>query len=278
MLKLGVAVAEQVPDGTPALFQGKIPDAAKWAAELGYDALEVHVQKPGLVDAAVWKQACEQNGIQVAALASGSAYLMEGISLSHPDPEKRRLAVERMKEHIGLAQQLGAIATIGVLKGLASQCESREAFLSNYRDSLEQCIPYAEERGVVIAMECVNRMESDMFNTIAECARFARSFHSKAFRIYIDTYHLDLEESNIPEAIRGAADMIAYAQISDRNRRYPDGKHCDMRLMTDTLKELDYRGYLSLECRPEPSAQEAARQGLAFMRSLLREQSYADNK
>lgn len=278
MLKLGVAVTEEAPAGTPALFQGKFSDAAKWAAELGYDALEVHVQKPRLVDIATWKQACEQNGVQVAALASGSAYLVEGISLSHPESEKRRLAVERMKEHIDLAQQLGAIATIGVLKGLASQCGSRETFLSNYRDSLEQCIPYAEERGVVIAMECVNRKESDTFNTIAECAQFARSFHSKAFKIYIDTYHMDLEESNIPEAIRGAADMIVYAQISDRNRRYPDGKHCNIRLMTDTLKELNYQGYLSLECQPEPSAQEAARQGLAFMQNLLRETSYAENK
>ena len=269
MIGLGVAVAESVPEGTPVLFQGDFSEIIPKVAEIGYDAVEVHVQYPDQVNVEAWKETCEKYGIQVASLASGSAYLAEGISLTHRDPEKRRLAVERMKGHIRLAQKLGALATIEVLKGFASECGSKEEFVENYRESLEECIPYAEERGVTIAMECVNRKESDTFNTIAQCADFVRSFHSDALRIYIDTYHMDLEETDIPSAIRGAADMIAYAQISDRNRHYPDGQHCDMRLTTDTLKEIGYQGYLSLECRPEPTGEDAARKGLAFMKSLL---------
>ncbi len=269
MIGLGVAVAESVPAGTPVLFQGEFSKIIPKVAEIGYDAVEVHVQYPDLVNVEEWKRVCEKYQVWVASLASGSAYLAEGISLSHRDPEKRRLAVERMKGHIRLAQKLGALATIGVLKGFASECGSWEEFEANYRESLEECVAYAQERGVIIAMECVNHKEGDAFNTIAQCADFVRSFHSDALRIYIDTYHMDLEETDISSAIRGAADVIAYAQISDRNRRYPDGRHCNMRLTTDTLKEIDYQGYLSLECRPEPSGEEAARKGLAFMRSLL---------
>lgn len=271
MIGLGVAVAERVPEGTPVLFQGAFSETIKKAAKIGFDALEIHVQNPELVDAKEWKRLCREYNIQAASLATGSAYLMEGISLSSPEPEKRRRAVQRMMGHIRLAKELGAIVTIGVLKGLASECAGREEFEKNYRESLEKCITYAEEKGVTLAMECVNRKESDTFHTITECAEFARSFRSEAFRIYIDTYHMDLEETDIPGAIRGAADMITYAQVSDRNRKAPDGKHCEIRQMTDTLKEIGYQGFLSLECLPDPTAEEAAAKGLAFMRNLMRE-------
>jgi sugar phosphate isomerase/epimerase len=68
---------------------------------------------------------------------------------------------------------------------------------------------------------------------------------------------------------RAGAGKIAHVHLSDSNRRYPGSGKVDYAGMIKTLDELGYGGALSMEVLPYPSGEEAAKLGLAYMRSLL---------
>ncbi|MCA9225757.1 MAG: sugar phosphate isomerase/epimerase, partial [Planctomycetales bacterium] len=137
--------------------------------------------------------------------------------------------------------------------------------------------------GVTLGIECLNRFECYLLNTHADSARFAKEVDHPNCRIMYDTFHSNIEEKSIGDAIRGAADMICHVHISENDRSTPGTGHVHWQENFDTLREINYDGWLMIEAfglaLPELAAatkiwrrmfvdeMQLSRDGLAFMKA-----------
>jgi sugar phosphate isomerase/epimerase len=77
-----------------------------------------------------------------------------------------------------------------------------------------------------------------------------------------------IEDSDMIDSFRRTAGKIAHVHISDSNRRYPTGGNVDYGAVGAVLKEIGYTGAVSLEILPLPDGLQAARNGIAWMKSV----------
>ena len=80
-----------------------------------------------------------------------------------------------------------------------------------------------------------------------------------------DTFHMNIEEDDVPAALRAAAPYLGHVQVSDSNRYQPGAGHLDWPALLRTLHDIDYRGWLALECRLRGEPLAALRQAAAVL-------------
>ena len=132
-----------------------------------------------------------------------------------------------------------------------------------FRDSLkdrqkEQCwencvkcmregIKAAEDRGVTISFEVLNRFEHFLINTCDEALRFVEDVGSPNLKILLDTYHMNIEEDHLGDAIVKAGDKLGLFHIGENNRRPPGCGHIPWDEVVSALKRIDYQGDTVME-------------------------------
>ncbi len=128
-------------------------------------------------------------------------------------------------------------------------------------DELERLLRWtaaeAGRRGVVVALEPLRRAESNVFNSVGECAAFIRERRLEELRLVADSYHM-VEEDEPLAAIDAAADLIAHAHIADSARRPPGQGHYDLAAFLSRLRAAGYGGDCSIECTWTDFASEVA--------------------
>ena len=146
---------------------------------------------------------------------------------------------------------------------------------------------HAEQVGVTLGLESLNRFECYLLNTPADAARFVKDVNHPNCRMMYDTFHSHIEEKNTAEAIRGCADVLAHVHISENDRSTPGKGNVRWDENFDTLQEVGYDGWLMIEAfglalpelvaatkiwrRMYDSEEQLARDGLAFMKSQVAE-------
>ena len=237
--------------------------------ELGYDGIELGIRNPLEVDVSIIESYSEKFALPVVAIGTGQAYVDEGLSLTSEDAEVQERAIERIKKHIDLASRLGASVIIGLIRGNPPS-ERRGEALSLLRKNLNICSGYAGESDVMILLEPVNRYESSLINRLKEGETFIQSLEKSNYgvvRLLADTFHMNIEERDIPEAIEEVFPLIGHIHVADSNRLAPGQGHTDFDSIFKKLKELGYNRYISAEILPQPSFDEATRLTMDFLRS-----------
>jgi D-psicose/D-tagatose/L-ribulose 3-epimerase len=82
-------------------------------------------------------------------------------------------------------------------------------------------MPVAEEYGVRLDMEILNRFENYILNTVAEGIAFAKAVDSKNCGLLLDTFHMSVEEDDFAAAIKSAKDYIGKLHTTEPNRKIP---------------------------------------------------------
>lgn len=150
-------------------------------------------------------------------------------------------------------------------------------------ESMQQVADHASKVGVTLCVECLNRFETYLLNCHADSARFAKEVNHPHCKIMYDTFHANIEEKNITEAIKGCADMLAHVHISENDRSTPGQGDIKWDETFDALKAANYDGWLMIEAfglalpeiaaatkiwrRMYESEEQLARDGLAFMKA-----------
>jgi D-psicose/D-tagatose/L-ribulose 3-epimerase len=114
-------------------------------------------------------------------------------------------------------------------------------------DSMRQTAEHAASVGVTLGVECLNRFETYLLNTHADSARFAREVDHPNCRVMYDTFHANIEEKSVPEAIRACSDVLTHVHISENDRSTPGAGLIRWEENFDTLKEVGYDGWLVVE-------------------------------
>jgi sugar phosphate isomerase/epimerase len=225
-------------------------------AKLGYDAVELPGELP-VEEAGGIRRLLDGAGMAASSICPSFTAERD---LSHPDREVRENAVRYVRGLADLANAVGApvviIAPTVFLRNqpIASEEEEWKWAVESIRAGGE----YADSLGVNLTLECWNRYGTYLLNRLEQAARLWRETGLPNGGVMADTYHMNIEERSLPQAIRESGELLNHVHLSDSNRAAPGQGHIDFGSVLQTLADIDYRGYLTFEL----DAQAAARSGV----------------
>lgn len=267
-MKKSIVISTPEAKFSALAFKEDFTRSIKKVAELGYEGVELAVRDPDKVDGKKISKLVKLYHLEVPAIGTGQAYGEEGLSFSHPQFEIRKRAVERIKNHIDFAAKFSAQVIIGLIRGKMEKNVSREDAEQWILDCIGECARKAQRLGLFLTVEPLNRYETNFLNTVAETISFIKKIGAVNIGILIDTFHMNIEEVSIYESIKRSKDYLRHVHVADSNRWAPGSGHLDFTQIIKTLKEIDYKGYLSAEILPLPDPDSAARLTIEHLREI----------
>jgi len=268
-VKTSLTVIKEIIGDAPFLFEGSFADGIEYAEKLGYNYVELHSTTPDELDAPSLKEALEKHNVKVGALGTGRLYVNAGLSLTDSDPAIREKAISEMKRYVDAAQRLGSLVIIGCVRGNVPAPDQYDKVIALLGDAMQTLDEYASARDVIMVFEPINRYENNFLCNTYEIADFLQKYGLKNIRMMIDTFHMNIEEVDIRQAIIDNIDYIKYVHFADSNRHWPGQGHLDFDMIVRTLAECGYQGIISAECLPLPDKETAATQWLTYVTAML---------
>lgn len=221
--------------------------------ELGYDFVELLVPEPGEMDLAAARAALADAGLGVVLAARVNLQR----NLSSEDAASHRAGIDYLKYAADCAAELGATVVGGpltgnplVFAGRAPQPVSETERLARRQRcvvGLREAGDHAARLGVTLAVEPLNRFESDVLCTTQQAMELLHAIDHVAVRLMLDTFHMHMEEASISEAIRLAGSLLVHFQANENHRGFPGTGATDWVDVCRALHDIDYSGPISLE-------------------------------
>lgn len=266
-MKLSYAVSMQ-KSGFDSIAQGDIENNASLLAELGYEGIEISIRNPDIVEASALEKMLAKYGLGLSAIGTGQMFVDDKLSLSSEDINSREGCISRLKKHIDIAKVFGSYVIIGLARGIASAGEETQA-RKNLTESFKPVCEYAAKANVSIAIEPINREETNLLNKAQEVLDFIKGFGQAPLKILLDTYHMNIEEASLAGAIKMSKGKIAHVHLADSNRLCPGRGNIDFGRAIKELKDARYDGYLSAEIIPSPDFETCAKEYINNIRRLV---------
>lgn len=267
------------------LWTGEIHDRLLPVLEqlkaIGYDGVELPMFNLDL-DYARWGKQLDELGLGRTAVTvrGGDDNPMS------PDASVRARGIANTCRTLDCCAAVGATHLVGPYHsalGLFSGAGPTQDEWKWAVDSMRAVAEHADQVGVTLAVECLNRFETYLLNSHADAARFVRDVGHPRCRTMFDTFHANIEEKSFSAAIRACADVLCHVHISENDRSTPGKGNVRWSETFDTLKEVGYDGWLMIEAfglaLPEIAAATKiwrrmfddemvlAREGFAFMKT-----------
>ncbi len=244
----------------------------KWNViqKLGYEGIELR----GVGDFAFEKRLAELQ----KARADGAYFPSVCVIMSHFigdfDKTKRGDAIKNMKSLLSIIAEVGGKGAITPASyGMHSNRlppftaprtpEEDEMVLL---ESLQELGEHAEKHGVQVFLEPLNRYEDHMLNTLEQGVALCKKVGLESVKLMADLYHMNIEEKNSAQALIEAKDYLAHVHLADSNRFEPGQGQTDFTKIRKTLEQIDYKGFIALECRFEDEALIALKKSIQTFR------------
>lgn len=106
----------------------------------------------------------------------------------------------------------------------------------------------ADEYGINLCLEALNRHEGYLINTSLECVDFVKQTEKKNVKVMLDTYHMNMEEDDMAQAIIQAQGLLGHFHVGENNRRLPgQGTIIDWTRIANALKFIGYSEAVVME-------------------------------
>jgi len=256
--RVGLIVPIQAETPFSLFFPGAWHHAPAAVKTAGWDGAELAIVDPDRLDAADLAAAFDAEGLPVFSLTTGQAAGLEDLSLASPDEGVRERSVARIKAHMRLAREFGAVVIVGSLQGADGE-------LTRLAESLQACARFDPE--VRLALEPLNRYESRVVNTVEAGLRVVDAVACENLGLLVDTFHANIEERSISGALRTAGDRLFHVHVADSNRHVPGHGHLAFEAVWEALAGLGYGGAVVVETLPRPSGEALLAVGRGLPRS-----------
>jgi sugar phosphate isomerase/epimerase len=207
--------------------------------------VELNIIEPANIDTGELKSYLQSYNLRLTMFATGGTAKVSGLSLADEFEEKRALAIEKCLGFIDFAKKFEAGIIIGFLKGGTAAHKSRARRL--FSESLESIAPHAEACRVPVLVEATNRYESSVANGLDDTVELLADIQSRYLRILPDTFHMNIEESNMFTVLEKYGQYYDSIHFSDNNRYFPGRGAIDFVRIIFFLKEINYRGGVGIE-------------------------------
>ena len=266
--KYGISAAYSAPKTAPILLTGTICSCLREAASLGFDAIEYHMRENAAFDTKEINKVMAEANCKISMIVTGRLYTEGGFSLTSKDPDNEHRALEGMLRYVDMAASVGAGLVIGWAKGKVCDVSTREEYFNRLANNLRIIDEAAYEKGVPVVIECINHYEVDAFLTCHELVAFLRATNLKSCFVHLDTYHMMLEELDYSKAIHTAGSALGYMHFADSTRSYPGSGYLNFKEVFRALNDINYNGYLTIECFPGDNYRETAIKGLQTLKCI----------
>jgi D-psicose/D-tagatose/L-ribulose 3-epimerase len=210
--------------------------------------------------------------------------------LIHPDAGIQKSGMEYVRHCIDAAQTLGAKNVIGPLYSAVGRTwqstdDERKRDTELLVQQLKQLSKHAADRGVGLAVEPLNRFETSFMNLSQQAVEVVDRVDNPVCGILLDTFHMNIEERSIGEAIKAAGKRLRHLHSCENDRGAPGSGHVPWTEVRDALRAINYDGPVVIESftskvksiaraaaiwRSFASSQDAlAENGLSFLKKLL---------
>lgn len=217
-------------------------------AKYGYDFVEI-VGEPTKTSIPFVKQALKANNIEVSTIIS---IFTPERDLVSSNKSIRENTIKYMKSNVDFAVQLDAkIVTLTPTACMKIRQEvAREIEWEWAVTGALEVATYANENGVKIAVEPWNRYESYLINRLDQSIDFCKQVDSPGIGVMADTFHMSIEDSDIPAAIKRAGKNLIHVHLADSNRAAPGRGHLNFTEIVEVLNQIGYKGVCSFELLP----------------------------
>ena len=238
------------------IFQNwKLEDTLAYAAKAGYAAVEIAPFT--LANSVVDISAQERQKIREAAARSrieiaGIHWVLvkpEGLYMNHPDKEIRDRTAQYFGDLVNFCADVGGkVMVVGSPKQRNVLPEvHREQAWSWAVGTFQPATKLAEKRGITICIEPLAPAETNFINTAEQAIQFAGELNSPNFKIILDVKAMCSEAKPIPHIIRESWPHFAHFHANDKNLKGPGFGDVDFKPIAAALKEVGYKGYVSVE-------------------------------
>jgi len=195
----------------------------------------------------------------------------------------RRRALNRIRKYMDTCAELGGIGVV-TIPSPRKKRNPFQFFMSLKKEAKKSLAveqyrilgKYAQELGIYILIEPLDRSRVNFINTCNEAVEICRMTRSDTVRICPDFFHMSIEEPGISEKIDEFSEYILHLHIGDNDSKYkfamlPGRGKLDFKTIFDTLKKIRYSNYLSLDCAI-PTKEELAL-SVQYLRKLEQQKS-----
>ena len=164
--------------------------------------------------------------------------------VSSKDPEVRKAGLAFYERLFQAMLKMNCHKLIGALYSCWPPDFSdpdKETLWKNGVESLKIMGKRAQELGIVLCLEVVNRFDGMILNTAEEAVRFVDEVNCPAVKIHLDTFHMNIEEENMGDAIRKVGKQrLGHFHTGECNRMVPGKGRMPWREIGLALREIGY--------------------------------------
>lgn len=252
----------------------------------GFDQVEIALEDPAHINPAQVRAELDRSGLRCETICAALS----------PDrdlrgtPQQQQTALAYLRGVLDVMPTLGATLLIGPLYSAVGRAGPVSA--TDYQqqwqtatDHLRGLAQYAQDRGLRLAIEPLNRFETDFVNTAEQGLRLVEAVGHPALGLHLDTFHMNIEEKHLPEAIRRAGKHLFHLHACGSDRGTPGNDHTDWPGIVAALRSVEYDGPVVIESFTvdvaviakaaaiwraiEPSRDAIARDGVRFLRRVF---------
>ena len=247
-------------------------------ARLGYDAVEVEGE-PERHDPRRIEALAGDLGLTISSVCPNFTSERD---LSHPDPDVRREAIAYVRRVVEFAGRLGAPLVVVCPTAYLRTTPIADP-LDEWRwavESIHEAGEHAVEVGIDLSLECWNRYGTYMLNRVDEGVRMWQETGLRNGGVMADTFHMNIEERSVAEAVGFVGPLLNHVHLSDSNRLAPGLGHIDFGEVLGVLDGMGYEGYLAFELIADlpnrfdggdlPDLDGVAEQAIGHMRTVER--------
>lgn len=219
-----------------------IEQVAQKVSALGFDGLELHGDLVNF-NAASINQLMSEHQLTVFSLTP------DNVDIVHCHSDTRIAAIDYYKRLIDFAADLqdkpkvSCHGDVGKVSAFTSQAEEQHLLFS----SMQQICQYAEQKGIEVVFEVLNRYEANLINNAAQAMQLVQELRPAKLAVLLDCYHMNIEEPDISKAISHCGSDLGLFHIADSNRRGIGFGHTDFSQILNSLKTINYQGPVIIE-------------------------------
>jgi D-psicose/D-tagatose/L-ribulose 3-epimerase len=255
-------------------------------AKMGFSTFEIGLEDQSLIDPHKFKDKLKQTNLKLVICGAFGP----SRDLTSDDPKVRQESLDYMAAGFKFCQDAGcsiwagpSYSAVGKRRQIPAAQKKKEWDLAV--TGLRKAAKMAADHGIKVALEPLNRFETDLINTSEQVMRLIGDIGEKNVGAHLDTFHMNIEELDSGAAIRHVGDKLFHFHTCENDRGAPgSGKNIDWDSVAKALKDVKYSGNAVIESftpacsiagaaaiwRPLAKTQDAlATEGLAFLKKLL---------
>lgn len=219
--------------------------AFRGTAEAGFDLIELPIFAPTQWNVALTRSLAAEYGLAITA----SLGLTDDVDISSEDPEVVHRGEQHLSAVLDVLREIEGTHLCGVIYGAMKKHMRpvREAEVQHGQEVLGRLAAKGADLGIQLALEVVNRYETNILNTASQAVDYVREVGSENLGVHLDTYHMNIEESDMFQPVIASAERLEYVHVGESHRGYLGTGSVDFSTFFRALTHIEYTGPIVFE-------------------------------